>query len=160
MDNVGGATQALEHLLAAGRRRITAMVGPTSMPCSAERLAAYARRMAGYGLPNRAIRSAPLRPAATEAFVAALDGDRPDAVFAAHEEQGHAVLAVCARRGWSVPHDVEVVSFDDFPAPAGTRAYTSLSSVTPQLGAVAVRMVVSGPERGEHRRLPVRLVGA
>jgi hypothetical protein len=30
----------------------------------------------------------------------------------------------------------------------------------PQLGAVAVRMVVSGPERGEHRRLPVRLVGA
>jgi DNA-binding LacI/PurR family transcriptional regulator len=161
MDNVGGARQALEHLLASGRRRITALVGPASMPCSGERLAVYADRMAAAGLRTRVLRSAPQRPAAAATFAATLAGDpaadRPDAVFAVHEEQGHAVLAVCARHGWSVPGDVEVVSFDDYPAPAGSRTYTSLSSATPELGGIAVRMVVAGPERGVHRRLPVRL---
>lgn len=156
--NVGGATAAVQHLLDSGRRRITAMVGPASMPCSAERLAAYAERLAAYGLRRRVVRSDPLRPAALDAFVASLDGEPPDAVFAAHEEQAHAVLAACARRRWSVPGDVEVVSFDDFPAPAGSRGYTSLCSVTPQIGAAAVRMVAAGPRPGEHRRLPVRLL--
>ena len=160
MDNVGGVTQALEHLLAGGRRRVLALVGPTSMPCSAERLDTYARRLAGHGLPARSLRSAPLRSAAARAFAAATTaaGGPPDAVFATHEEQGHAVLAECARRGWSVPGDVEVVSFDDFPAPPGSRGYTSLSSVTPQLGETAVRMVVAGPQAGDHRRLPVELL--
>lgn len=160
MDNAGGVAEALEHLLAAGRRRITAMVGPPSMPCSAERITAYTGQLAAHGLPARVVRSAPLRGPAAEAFLAPLDGDPPDAVFASHEEQGHAVLGVCARRRWSVPDDVAVVSFDDFPAPAGSRRYTSLSSVTPELGATAVRMVAAGPERGVHRRLPVRLVDA
>lgn len=155
MDNVDGAGAALRHLLAAGRRRIPAMVGPSSMPCSAERMAAYLELMTAAGLPPRVIRSDPQRRPAAEAFAAAVSGTRPDAVLATHEEQGHAVLAVCAARGWD---DVEVVSFDDFPAPAGTRGYTSLVTDTPQLGADAVRMVADGPVPGAHPRLPVRLL--
>lgn len=155
MDNVGGATAALRHLLAAGRRRIPVMVGPSSMPCSAERMAAYLQLMTAAGLPTRVIRSDPRREPAAAAFAAATSGPgtRPDAVLATHEEQGHAVLEVCARRGWD---DVEVVSFDDFPAPG--RGYTSLSSVTPQLGAAGVRMVAAGPEPGDHPRIPVALL--
>jgi DNA-binding LacI/PurR family transcriptional regulator len=156
MDNAGGATLALRHLLRGDRRRITVMLGPESMPCSAERLAACTAVLDGYGLTARVLRSAPQRGPAAAAF-AGTDG-RPDAVLATHEEQGHAVLAVCARRGWSVPDDVTVVSFDDFPAPAGSRGYTSLSSVTPQLGAAAVRMVAAGPQAGDHRRIPVELL--
>lgn len=155
MDNVGGATTALRHLLDTGRRRIPVMVGPSSMPCSAERMAAYLELMAAAGLPPRVIRSGPERGPAAAAFAAAVAGERPDAVLATHEEQGHAVLAVCAARGWD---DVEVVSFDDFPAPPGSRGYTSLASVTPQLGATAVRMVADGPIPGTHCRLPVRLL--
>lgn len=155
MDNVGGPTTALRHLLAAGRRRIPTMVGPSSMPCSAERIAAYLELMSAAGLPTRVIRSDPQRRPAAEAFAAAVTGTRPDAVLATHEEQGHAVLAVCAARGWD---DVEVVSFDDFPAPPGSRGYTSLASDVPQLGAAAVRMVAAGPVPGTHPRLPVRLL--
>ncbi len=154
MDNVGGAAAALRHLLAAGRRRIPAMVGPSSMPCSAERTAVYLELMAAAGLPPQVIRSEPQRGPAAAAFAAAVADRAPDAVLATHEEQGHAVLAVCAARGWD---DVEVVSFDDFPAPPGSRGYTSLASVTPQLGAAAVRMVAAGPVPG-HPRLPVRLL--
>lgn len=131
------------------------MVGPSSMPCSAERMAAYLELMAAAGLPPRVIRSDPQRRPAAEAFAAAVTGARPDTVLATHEEQGHAVLAVCADRGWG---DVEVVSFDDFPAPPGTRGYTSLASDTPQLGAAAVRMVAESPLPGAHSTLPVRLL--
>ena len=155
MDNVGGATAALRHLLAPGRRRIPVMVGPSSMPCSTERMAAYLELMTAAGLPPLVIRSDPQRRPAAEAFAAAVGDTRPDAVLATHEEQGHAVLAVCAARGWD---DVEVVSFDDFPAPPGARRYTSLAGDTPRLGADAVRMVAAGPERGAHPRLPVRLL--
>jgi DNA-binding LacI/PurR family transcriptional regulator len=158
MDNAGGAAAALRHLLGSGRRRVTVMVGPPSMPCAAERLAACETVLGEYGLPGRVIRSAPQRGPAAEAFAASLPFGRPDAVLATHEEQGHAVLEVCARRGWTVPDDVAVVSFDDYPAPAGSRGYTSLSSVTPQLGAAAVRMVTAGAQPGRHARLPVRLL--
>lgn len=158
IDNVGGSIRALEHLLAHGRRRVSVMIGPSSLPCSAERLAVYTAMMAEHGLPVRTVRSAPIRGPATEAFARFLDDEPPDAVFASHEEQGHAVVAVCARRGLSVPDDIEVVSFDDFPAPEGSRGYTSLSTVTPQLGATAMRMVAGGPERGAHPRLPVHVV--
>jgi DNA-binding LacI/PurR family transcriptional regulator len=154
MDNAGGASTGLRHLLAAGRSRVPVMVGPSSMPCSAERIAAYLELMRAAGLPPRVIRSAPRRDAADRAFRAAV-GARPDAVLATHEEQGHAVLAVCAERGWS---DVEVVSFDDFPAPPGSRGYTSLASVTPQLGAAGVRMVAAGPKPGDHPVLPLELL--
>ncbi len=65
MDNVGGATAALRHLLAAGRRRIPAMVGPPSMPCSAERTAAYRELMTAAGLPPWVISSDPQRGPAT-----------------------------------------------------------------------------------------------
>jgi DNA-binding LacI/PurR family transcriptional regulator len=149
---------ALRHLVDSGRRRITVMVGPPSMSCSGEQLAGYEAVLGRYGLRPRVVRSDPLRGPAAAAFAATLAGGVPDAVLATHEEQGHAVLDVCARRGLAVPGDVEAVAFDDFPAPAGLRGYTSLSSVTPQLGGAAVRMVVAGPERGVHRRLPVHLV--
>lgn len=156
MDNVGGAVAAVTHLLAAGRRRIVAMIGPDSLPCAAERLGTYERLLAGHGLRPRHVRSAPQRGPAAAAFVT-LAGERPDAVFATHEEQGHGVLAVAARRGWSVPDDVAVVSFDDFPAPAGSRGYTSIGSVTPQLGAAAVGVLAAGAAAAGHQRLPVHL---
>ena len=159
MDNIGGSLQALAHLLSRGRRRILAMVGPETMPCAAERLSAYAEVMEGHGLRPSSVRSAPRRGSATAAFAHLPDAVPPDAVFASHEEQGHALLAICARRGWSVPDDVEIVCFDDFPAPAGTRGYTSLSSVTPQIGATAVALLSTGsPPDGIHPRIPVTVL--
>jgi LacI family transcriptional regulator, repressor for deo operon, udp, cdd, tsx, nupC, and nupG len=121
IDDVHGAQQAVEHLLALGHRRIGLIGGDTDDPM---RFTPPLRRRDGY---RDALRAAgiELDPAlevlgyftveggsqAAEALLAL--PERPTAIFAESDEMAYGALRSIRRANLSVPADVAVIGFDD-----------------------------------------------
>ncbi|WP_423494630.1 LacI family DNA-binding transcriptional regulator [Microbacterium esteraromaticum] len=133
VDDVEGGRLAAAHLLAAGRRRLAFVGGPSSVRQVAERLQGARDAVAEV---DGAVLEVIERPsltvlqgrAAGEALVARDAADRPDAVFAAND-----LLAVGLLQALSfgsqvrVPDDIALVGYDDIDFAAA--AVVPLSSV-------------------------------
>lgn len=121
IDDVHGARQAVEHLLALGHRRIALIGGDTDDPM---RFTPPLHRRDGY---RDALRDAGLEldpefevlgyftvaggTAATEALLAL--PHRPTAIFAESDEMAYGALRSIRRAKLRVPEDVAVIGFDD-----------------------------------------------
>jgi DNA-binding LacI/PurR family transcriptional regulator len=114
VDQPGGVRQAVEHLLARGRRRIATIAGPQDMVAGRDRLGAYQRAMTGSGRgPMVAVGD--FTRASGAAAMRQLLAEHPglDAVLAASDLMAHGALGVLREAGRRVPDDVAVVGFDD-----------------------------------------------
>ncbi|WP_406040370.1 LacI family transcriptional regulator [Micromonospora sp. NBC_00898] len=121
VDNVGGVTRAVRHLIGNGRRRIATIAGPQDMVAGIERLAGYREAMAAAGLPAREAFGDFTRESGARAMRDLLAADPDlDAVFAASDLMAHAALRTLREAGRRVPADVAVIGFDDIE----TAAYT------------------------------------
>jgi DNA-binding LacI/PurR family transcriptional regulator len=133
LENGTGASAAVGHLLATGRRRIATVAGPAANPCARERLAAYRSRIQAADL---------------------------DAIFVASDLMATAVLQVLQAGGRRVPDDVAVIGFDDSPPAAMTTpALSTVHQPVEQLAGLAVRTLTDGV--GDHaldQRLPTHLL--
>ena len=121
IDDVHGAQQAVEHLLALGHRRIGLIGGDTDDPM---RFTPPLRRRDGY---RDALRAAgiELDPALEVLGYFTVDGgsqaaeallalpERPTAIFAESDEMAYGALRSIRRANLSVPADVAVIGFDD-----------------------------------------------
>ena len=114
-DNAGGAKAAVEHLIAAGHRRIALLADRPSIFTAAERRRGYHEALAGAGIePESALErvglvdSASGEAAARELLLAA---DPPSALFAA--QNLIAIGAIRALRDVGVQHETALVAFDD-----------------------------------------------
>jgi DNA-binding LacI/PurR family transcriptional regulator len=147
-DNRGGAQQAVEHLVAAGRERIATITGPQDMTVGLERYAGYLAGLAGVGLAAD--------PALVEAGDFSLDGGvraaaalldrRPDldAVFAASDAMAIGAMRVLRERGRRVPADVAVVGFEDSPSAAHTDPpLTTVHQPVEAMGREMVRLLLT-----------------
>jgi len=116
-DDRGGARAAVEHLIAAGRRRIATITGPQDTSGGVDRLQGYVEVLTAHGLPvdpslvvhgdwSRESGSAAMRTLLHQA-------PDLDAVFAASDAMGAGSLPVLRAAGRVVPDDVRVVGFDD-----------------------------------------------
>src|SRR3954468_5709257 len=116
-DNVGGGRAAVEHLIAAGHRRIAFLGDRPDVYTAAERLRGYREALARHGVPEdlELVRHPLFRGVdAYETTCEMLDGkDPPTAVFAAQNLISFGVVRAVHSRG--LQHDVAVVSFDDIP---------------------------------------------
>ena len=119
-DNVGGAREAVTHLLRLGHAHVATITGPQNMIAGSDRLAGYQA-----ALRDRAMRSDPSLIAEgdfTEAggyrAMQQLLPHRPDAVFAASDMMALGALRALREAGLRVPHDVALVGFDDVPQAA------------------------------------------
>ncbi|GAA1917207.1 LacI family DNA-binding transcriptional regulator [Streptomyces sodiiphilus] len=116
-DNVGGATEAVRHLLERGRRSIATITGPLDMEVGNSRLQGWADALAEGGIePDDAlVAPADFTEEGGRVAMRALLERRPalDAVFAASDVMAAGALAELNRRGRRVPDDVAVVGFDD-----------------------------------------------
>lgn len=149
VDNHGGAVQAVEHLIATGRRRIAHISGPTGNLEAEARLAGYLEAMARAGLPTTVVEGA-FDQASGHRAGAELTSlpVRPDSIFAGNDMMAVGAMLALQDAGLAVPEDVAVVGFDDVPI-AGL--------VRPALTTLRIHIAETG--RGALERL-VRLINA
>lgn len=142
-----GATQAAQHLLSLGHRRIGVIAGPDGWVATRERLRGYRAALAGVGeLPDEClVRYSNFRIDGGREEVAALLGlpDPPTAVFAFNDSMAIGVMQEAAARGLRVPGDLSVVGFDDtVEASVVVPALTTVRQPLAELGRTAVSVLL------------------
>jgi DNA-binding LacI/PurR family transcriptional regulator len=117
VDEWSGARSAVEHLVAAGCRRIATITGPQDTSGGVDRLQGYTDALAAHGLPAEPARIAHgdwSRRSGAEAMRVLLErAPDVDGVFAASDTMAAGALPVLRDAGRNVPGDVRVVGFDD-----------------------------------------------
>ena len=144
VDNHGGAVQAVEHLVATGRRRIAHISGPTGNLEAETRLAGYLEAMAKAGLPTTVVEGAFTQASGHRAGAELAAGtDRPDAIFAGNDMMAVGAMLALQEAGLNVPEDVAVVGFDDVPIAALMRpGLTTLGIQIAETGRSALERLV------------------
>jgi DNA-binding LacI/PurR family transcriptional regulator len=141
-DNTGGAQQAVQHLLATGRKTVATIAGPPDMSPGIDRLAGYKKAMTAAGLndPGMIAYGDFTRRSGEHALHRLID-HRPtlDAVFAASDLMAAGALHALHRHGRRIPDDVAVIGFDDLPLSQHTNP--TLSTIRQPVDAMGARMV-------------------
>ena len=142
-DDRGGARSAVEHLVAAGCRRIATITGPQDTSGGVDRLHGYTDALTDHGI---AVDPALIEPgdwsrSSGVAGMRALLERAPDldAVFAASDAMAAGTLPVLREAGRNVPADVRVAGFDDSGLAAATDP--ALTTVHHPLERISEEMV-------------------
>jgi DNA-binding LacI/PurR family transcriptional regulator len=117
-DDRSGARSAVEHLIAAGCRRIATITGPLDLSGGPDRLQGYTDALLahGIGLEESRIVHGDYGRASGAAAMRTLLAQAPDldAVFIASDAMAAGALPVLREAGRDVPGDVRIVGFDDY----------------------------------------------
>ncbi|MGQ4491408.1 LacI family transcriptional regulator [Streptomyces sp. 372A] len=151
-DNVGGARDAVGHLVRGGRRTIAAIAGPPEMYVAQCRLRGYreALREAGCAEPPSLVAQGDFTEASGRRAMARLIERHPevDAVFAASDSMAAGALAALRAAGRRVPEDVAVVGFDDFELAEQTDPpLTTVRQPMEEIGRAMVRLLLEEMSR-------------
>jgi DNA-binding LacI/PurR family transcriptional regulator len=163
VDNVGGARQATEHLLARGRRRVGMICGPPDTQVSRARHRGYREAVILAGLEPFLPECGDFTEPSGAAAMTALLKRHPDVdgVFAANDNMAAGALRTLRGAGRAVPRDVAVVGFDDLDvAQIAEPSLTTVHQPIQALGSETARMLV-GLIAGEEPNsliLPTHLV--
>ncbi|MFJ8079857.1 LacI family DNA-binding transcriptional regulator [Streptomyces sp. NPDC096205] len=166
-DNVGGAREAVGHLLRGGRRSIAAIAGPLDMYVAQCRLRGYRQALADAGMPDEdswVVEGDFTEASGRRAMTEVLERHpQVDAVFAASDTMAAGALAVLHASGRRVPDDVAVIGFDDFLLAEHTEPrLTTVRQPLEEIGRTMVRLLLEEMEQPEvawrHVILRTRLV--
>ena len=115
VDHYGGVSQAVQHFLGSGRRRIATIAGPQDMVAGIDRLSGYRAALDAAGLAAHTAIGDFTRESGVRAMEQLLREDPAvDAVFVASDMMAHGALKALKDAGRRVPEDVAVIGFDDF----------------------------------------------
>src|SRR5690606_23833576 len=151
VDNHGGAVQAVEHLVAGGRRRIAHIAGPAGNLEAEARLAGYLEAMARAGLPTTVVDGAFTQVSGYRAGVELARRDpSPDAIFAANDVMAIGAMLALREAGLRAPGDIALIGFDDVPLAEMVRpALTTLRSRIAETGRAALERLVRLIQAGD-----------
>ncbi len=146
VENQVGASQAVSHLLALGRRRIACLCGPLNTIVGIDRQKGYLAALKDYGIP--------VDPhLVLEGNFSEEDGYRlarsfipyqPDAIFAASDAMALGALRLLHELSIPVPQQIAVVGFDDMPFAARSQPpLTTIRQPILQTGAVAAESLIA-----------------
>jgi LacI family transcriptional regulator len=146
IDNYGGARTMMEHLLAAGHRRIAFIAGPPNNFDAFERLRGYRDALLDadatatpWVLPGDFSEASGHR--AGQMLLEG--GSLPDAVFAANDMMALGCLFALSQGGVRVPDRIALAGFDDIPiARYVVPSLTTMRVDIPELGAHAMRLLL------------------
>lgn len=147
VDNMGGATQAVQHLLEHGHRLIACIAGPSGSSTALDRLTGYRNALAQNGLAfnERLVKRGAWDPKSGYLLAGQLlrGKERPTAIFAANDQMAFGVIKAAKEAGLNVPKDLAVVGFDNIP----TASYidpplTTVGIPMNEMGAAAMRMLI------------------
>jgi DNA-binding LacI/PurR family transcriptional regulator len=172
IDNRGGATAIIRHLLGLGHRRFGIISLPLSPggpegPASGslqesarydvtrDRLIGYREALEAAGISwNGVPVDTRINRFRSGGLAAAAMLDRkepPTAIVAMSDELALGALAAAAERGMDVPRDLSVVGFDDAPsARRGRPALTTVRQPLAEKGAAAARLLLGSGSSPEH----------
>ncbi|HEX5690594.1 MAG TPA: substrate-binding domain-containing protein, partial [Roseiflexaceae bacterium] len=147
VDNYGGASAAIEHILWHGRRSIAYIGGSDFTPDNAGRLRGARDTLAAHGLqmpPDRIVAGNYFPDSGYAAMQQLLDlADPPDAVFAANDQMASGAMLAIRDRGLRVPEDLIIVGFDDVSLAKYTSPpLTTVRQPAYELGFQAARTVL------------------
>jgi LacI family transcriptional regulator len=110
-------TEAVNHLISLGHRRIGLIAGPHGFRSARERRKGFENALsaAGIKLPRSLIADGNYT---FESGQAAADrlldlSPRPTAIFASNDEMAAAAMHAARRRGMEIPKDLSIIGFDD-----------------------------------------------
>jgi len=168
-DDMAGVTEAVEHLIRLGHRRIAHLCGPGRRGSGRNRLLGYKAALERNGIPYRPEYVCPGDYTHTETLwrtstLRLLDlSPRPTAILASDDIVAATAIKTIQREGLHVPRDIAVVGVDD--QPFGTYLNPALTTVrlpVLEAGRRAVKMVldqISGVRtESEHITLPCSLI--
>jgi LacI family transcriptional regulator len=167
-DDRQGAHDAVDHLVARGRRRIVHVTGPSSFRVVHERAQAWRDCLASAGLP--ADEACLMRGSWSERWgheaVAQLwsRAERPDGIFCGNDQIARGVIDALRERGVAVPDDVAVVGFDNWEIvaeqtrPPLTTIDMNLKELGRQAGLTLVRLLAGETVPPGPWKLPCSLV--
>jgi LacI family transcriptional regulator len=147
-DNVAGAKQAVDHLVANGFRRIACITGPLDTTTAAERLLGYRQSLEGaaIGYDPRLVRGADFREEGGRLAMQELIevNPRADAVFISNNRMAAGALQAIDEAGLSIPQDLALVGYDEMSwAPLLRTALTTVSQPAYDLGHESARLLLS-----------------
>ncbi|MDO5724520.1 MAG: LacI family DNA-binding transcriptional regulator [Flaviflexus sp.] len=115
VDNVRGAREVTEHLIATGARSIAHITGPAHLEVSQQRRAGYEQALTDAGMkldPSLVLEGDFTERRGAQAMIDLLNrADRPDAVFAANDLSAIGALSAATHLS-QVPHTIQVAGFD------------------------------------------------
>ena len=144
VDNIAGATIAIEHLIDVGHKRIGFIGWSEDSTTAKDRLSGYKNALAQNSchFEPSLIRHGKLTPASgcQEAEVLLSQEKRPTAIFAGNDQMAFGVIYAAIEMGLRVPEDLAVIGFDNIP----------LSSFfVPSLSTIEVPMFTLGTDSME-----------
>lgn len=146
-DNVGGAQQLVEHLVAAGHRRIAMICGPLDVSTSRDRLQGYRQALDAGGAEDDP-------QLVVEAQVNVLGGyaaiqqvllldSRPTAVFTVNNLVAVGAVQAMREHGLEVPRDLALVCFDDIELASQLLPFlTVMAQPAETFGTIAAQLLI------------------
>jgi DNA-binding LacI/PurR family transcriptional regulator len=148
-DDLGAGMLATNHLLALGHRKLAHVRGP-NVRSSLLRLLGFRRALEAASLWPQPVVVAedPVLEARELAIADFLRRQHPPLGIVAYDDlSAVAALRAANLEGWRVPEDLSVVGIDDIPFAAYTNpGLTSVAQPKPELGALAVDLVLAGSD--------------
>ena len=116
IDNAAASSDAVEHLIGLGHRRIGIITGPPLSPISRDRCSGAVQAMNRHGL-GESLDERIGDYSASSAFDHTRDmlSEGVTAIFCFSDEMAMGALSAISEAGLSCPADVSVVGFDDLP---------------------------------------------
>ena len=166
VENQSGARQAVDHLLACGRRRIACLSGPLNTIVGIDRQKGYLEALKAHGIPKdpKLIFEGNFSEEDGYRLTQSLLPHQPDAIFAASDAMAIGAIRLLHEEGLSVPQQVAVVGFDDMPFAAHSQPpLTTVRQPILQTGALAAESLIAcieDPDQTgcQHILLPTELI--
>lgn len=162
IDNVDGASAAMEHLLSHGYQRIALISGPEASFDARQRLEGCRKALAKHGgkLDERLVASGAFREEGGKAAMETLLLQKPDAVVACNDAMALGAMETLRAHGLRVPEDVAVIGFDDIPVARHvglTTVHVPLLEIGHRAAEAALRRI-GGSRKTKRQMIPAQLV--
>lgn len=162
IDNVGGAREAVTHLINLGHRKIAFICEWFGDLSFSERLRGYRMALEEHDIPvdeDLIAEGLPRQP--NSGYVAMqkiLEKSIPSAVFAANDSTAIEAMRAIRERGLKIPDDIAIVGFDDGYVPSHTDPpLTTMRVFREKMGVMATRRLLELVEEPDQPPVHIKI---
>lgn len=147
-DNLGGAVEAVRHLVKLGHRRILHFRGPSESTNAEERFGGYKKALAESGIPFRkelVVHGDFIEENAYREMMRIINEKKLafSSIFAANDGMAIGAMRALKEKGYKLPEDVSIVGFDDIlPAVYVDPALTTVSQNLYDIGRTSAEILI------------------